>query len=165
MTVEEYRLNQDTPIRFLLKIGSFWRPDKIICFVSAKENVKVLCQAGKYNRSAEKNMIRMLETEISFAEWDCMWKTIKHTTLSWQNSYHNQNVLDGEQWRFESEFADGEAHIILGSNKYPKNWREFYGIFERYFEDESIGVMIDLNSKSYIEIFKRFYDVSGFCFM
>ena len=51
---------------------------------------------------------------------------------SWKKEYSNPNIMDGEQWELKLECSDGKELAITGCNAYPKNWKVFKEIINRF---------------------------------
>ena len=43
----------------------------------------------------------------------------------WACEYYDYTILDGEEWRIEIVFLNGEKKVVNGMNGYPKNWDAF----------------------------------------
>ena len=52
--------------------------------------------------------------------------------LSWNKYYNDPYTLDGFQWSIEITFNNGKEFKSCGSNKFPKIWKKYTEIIERY---------------------------------
>lgn len=57
-------------------------------------------------------------------------KSSRYGFTSWENTYKNDNIVDGHQWGITIFFSDSTKKEIIGSNKYPITWNEMYDTFE-----------------------------------
>ena len=49
----------------------------------------------------------------------------------WKRSYHNPNILDGNQWELEIRLTHGRRRTYSGSNAYPPYWTELRKLFRQ----------------------------------
>ena len=65
--------------------------------------------------------------------WDAFIKDILACGVSdWKSEYINPNIMDGTQWGLEIT-GEFETISIMGSNKYPKEWKEFLNVLSIHF--------------------------------
>jgi len=66
--------------------------------------------------------IEPLEVELSKDEWMLFISDLYRSYFSkWNKEYYDKNISDGEQWKLEISFSDGEKRTFSG-NTYPPDW-------------------------------------------
>jgi len=106
--------------RFYFSIGGYFSGDDSIEIIKYNTQIKSICN--------EEENIFTNEKWNEFID-----KILNENILNWKEKYHNNNILDGEQWELEIEFNDLSLFESCGSNEYPSNWQNFINIINEYF--------------------------------
>jgi len=80
-----------------------------------------------------------MECDISLEKWNTFTDKIFNEAIhTWEKSYYDFNVCDGEEWKLKMEFIDLPCFESSGSNEYPDNWDKFEVIIEENFPQMKI---------------------------
>lgn len=59
---------------------------------------------------------------------------------TWDDYYHNQEILDGVEWKVTVHYKDGSEKVYQGLNKFPSNFQDFIDVCKQYdfafFDDQ-----------------------------
>jgi len=75
---------------------------------------------------------------------DFLEKIFNNKVLKWKNKYHDNNILDGTQWKLEMDFKDLPKFDSYGSNEYPSNWKIIFTIINDYFPQMELNLYYDI---------------------
>ena len=69
---------------------------------------------------------------------------------TWDDYYHNQEILDGVDWKVILHFKDGTEKVYQGLNKFPSNFQDFIDLCKQYdfaFIDDIDNFEIEENNR------------------
>jgi hypothetical protein len=126
--------------RFYFLIGGFFGGhDSIEINIDDTPIKYIFCNSIKGNND---------EYILSKEKWnDFLEKIFNENVLNWKNKYHDNNILDGTEWKLEMEFKDLPKFESYGSNEYPSNWKNIFTIINDYFPQMELNLYYDINEE------------------
>lgn len=70
-------------------------------------------------------------------------ESARHGFTDWNQSYDNDNVMDGHQWSIVINYADGTTQNVSGSNAYPDTWDDLREDFQDLTGEDVLDVSSD----------------------